>query len=415
MNAQSRFAFLGISAGGQYGDGMNLYQYLRSNPLRGNDPSGLFALPVDLMQRYMEALQDPYEDTYLDPLDIAFNFAMDYHSEKLAGFGTFGDYLGAGLDIAKNMALMAASIVPGLGLAIDVYEVHMLTQGDRDWNFWDYTTTIAAGLGGAAAMFKLVKAIGRYTKRGRAFQKGTQLGNILGGICFTAGTLVCMADGTYKPIEEVNVGDQVLSVSLKDGYDVVAARVVDTHRRVAHKTINLILQDGQEIRVTPGHPFYVQGQGWCAAASLSRDDVLWAYHGEGLQAVASTEKEEAIEVYNLEVEPQHNYLITTNRILVHNGCAVPHIKGNRPINDSVSYIYNTRTGEFILGKSRHQIHMDIYLKNAQHSPMGDFVGGFVRFDGNGKFVDADLCSGTFPGTQAMINDALDAFRFLKGN
>ena len=221
-----------------------------------------------------------------------------------------------------------------------------------------------------------------------------------------------MADGAYKPIEKVNVGDQVLSVSLKDGYEVVAAKVVDTHRRVAHKTINLVLRDGQEIRVTPGHPFYVRGQGWRAAANLGRDDVLWAYHGEGLQAVASAEKEEAIEVYNLEVEPQHNYLITTNRILVHNGCAVPFFR-NRPHNGTVTYILNTKTGEFLCAESENVLHMQLFMDQAaMRSSLGEWVGGFAKFS-NGKLISADLSSATFSGTQTMINEAMRVIEILK--
>lgn len=45
MNGQTRRAFASMSARTQFGDGMNLYQYVRGNPPNRHDPSGLFSLP----------------------------------------------------------------------------------------------------------------------------------------------------------------------------------------------------------------------------------------------------------------------------------------------------------------------------------------------------------------------------------
>jgi len=43
MNAQMHMAFIDFQAQGGYSDGMNLYQYLRSNPINLTDPNGEIA------------------------------------------------------------------------------------------------------------------------------------------------------------------------------------------------------------------------------------------------------------------------------------------------------------------------------------------------------------------------------------
>ena len=48
-NAKTPMALASIDIGGQYTDGMNLYQYAKSNPLLSSDPSGEFALLAALL------------------------------------------------------------------------------------------------------------------------------------------------------------------------------------------------------------------------------------------------------------------------------------------------------------------------------------------------------------------------------
>ena len=101
-------------------------------------------------------------------------------------------------------------------------------------------------------------------------------------------------------------------------------------------------------------------------------------------------------------------------VLVHNTCAIPRIWGPRPAGDGlVPYIYNVATGRFQLGIPG-QIHYDIYRAFGDRTPFGQWVGGFAKFRA-GKFVDADLSSGTFSGTQEMIDAVLEAIKSLRGS
>jgi intein/homing endonuclease len=68
--------------------------------------------------------------------------------------------------------------------------------------------------------------------------------------CFTAGQLVTMSDGTRKPIEDVRVGDRVLTHKGR------ARRVTETHRRFYKGPLYEIRAEAHEtIRCTAQHPF----------------------------------------------------------------------------------------------------------------------------------------------------------------
>ena len=69
--------------------------------------------------------------------------------------------------------------------------------------------------------------------------------------CFSAGTLIDMADGTRKPIEQVEVGDEVLAYDpeVSDGLSTLkTARVTQTMINVVDEII-----DFHGVQVTPGH------------------------------------------------------------------------------------------------------------------------------------------------------------------
>ena len=69
--------------------------------------------------------------------------------------------------------------------------------------------------------------------------------------CLVEGTLVTMADGTQRPIEDVSVGDAVLS-----GYgsgDFRPARVLRVHRSERSDGIAITTQSGRRIVSTPDH------------------------------------------------------------------------------------------------------------------------------------------------------------------
>lgn len=93
----------------------------------------------------------------------------------------------------------------------------------------------------------------------------------LTGDCFEAGTMVRMGDGNEKPIEQVKVGDVVVSHT-------GAKRVVeDTIKKPYFGDIVTLKTKGQRaISCTPDHRFVSDGEAWVAAGDLSvGDSVLY--------------------------------------------------------------------------------------------------------------------------------------------
>ena len=90
--------------------------------------------------------------------------------------------------------------------------------------------------------------------------------SVKGGLrCFVASTPVQMADGSTKPIQQVQVGDQVLSRDPQTSKE-EAKTVTATIERHAPSVVDITLHDArpgkaETLTCTPEHPLYVQGQG----------------------------------------------------------------------------------------------------------------------------------------------------------
>ncbi len=144
------------------------------------------------------------------------------------------------------------------------------------------------------------------------------------GYCFVAGTLVHTASG-LKPIEEIEIGERVLSQP-EFGGAVGYRRVVDTFSLGEHPVVEVAFRDAAgalgTLRATGPHPFWVQGRGWTEAKDLVAGNRL--QQGEGGEAevvsVSDTGTREA--VFNFAVDGFHTYYVGTSGIWVHNACRV---------------------------------------------------------------------------------------------
>jgi Pretoxin HINT domain len=199
--------------------------------------------------------------------------------------------------------------------------------------------------------------------------------------CFVAGTLVHTQEG-LKPIEQIKVGDMVLSKHESGEGERAYKRVTKTfmheNREVLYIGVGGKQADGQNyysrLFVTPEHPIWVRGKGWKEAAKVkftfpfTHVDVLsdieprvaahtllyktkiesyaWASPIEGMgslgrvfdlttfgfadqdsyfydQSVPVNYRKRAehrytTTVYNIEVEDFHTYYVTKDGIWVHN-------------------------------------------------------------------------------------------------
>lgn len=104
--------------------------------------------------------------------------------------------------------------------------------------------------------------------------------------CFPAGTRITMADGSYKNIEDINIGDEILSYNPQDK-DFSSWKVKVLERPIVHiYDINNGL-----IKTSRDHPFYIKKKdgrvGWGAIKPLQdafriKDDILQIEIGDKL-------------------------------------------------------------------------------------------------------------------------------------
>lgn len=85
--------------------------------------------------------------------------------------------------------------------------------------------------------------------------------------CFAKGSLVTMADGSAKPIEEVAIGDEVKAYDFEN-YMPTSATVEKVEAVTHSRMVKYSFNNGTEITATPDHPFMVRAKGW---SSLNPD------------------------------------------------------------------------------------------------------------------------------------------------
>ncbi len=150
--------------------------------------------------------------------------------------------------------------------------------------------------------------------------------------CFVEGTPILMEDGTYLNIENVKIGDKVLSFDFKNN-ESKSSNVINIFSKKVDKVVKYTFESGKKLVATLDHPIYVINKGW-ASYSDELSNTLYSLEtsvkkieiGDVIKLYNETEvlvSNEIIEsehiVYNLsEVEAHHNYY--ANDVLVHNRC-----------------------------------------------------------------------------------------------
>lgn len=85
--------------------------------------------------------------------------------------------------------------------------------------------------------------------------------------CFPAGTAISMADGSSKGIEEVRVGDRVVSMS--ETGQVSSSTVTQLFSPVASSMCRISLAGGESLSVTGSHPMTTEG--WKAIDTVAAE------------------------------------------------------------------------------------------------------------------------------------------------
>ncbi|GAA4072424.1 hypothetical protein GCM10022214_30640 [Actinomadura miaoliensis] len=145
---------------------------------------------------------------------------------------------------------------------------------------------------------------------------------------FPPGTLVLMADGRRRPIEQVAVGDLVWAADPETGRD-GPRRVTRTIVGAGPKDLVDVVVDldgalggpTAVVTATANHPFWVAGaRDWIDGGRLVFGDMLAAPDGRRAMVVESRRYRVERRVHNLTVEGLHTFYVTVGGLdlLVHN-------------------------------------------------------------------------------------------------
>ena len=336
----------------------NPYHYTNNNPLNLTDPLGLS--PNDRASgtdnqwncntTICQLTRFAVPDDSVDGIQTGIDYTID--GAQFVGSGAFGFACGAVASATGPGAAAAAgacaesyhqftdNIVNGRPLHEGV--VPATTKGA----FWGVTL-----FGGGKLLKPITGPIGRAIRDSRAGQAAkTQIGRIFGNNTddalrasddtltddaanlakeclsptgahsFAATTPVLLADGTTKPINQIQVGDKVLATNPETGE--TAAREVTHTLPHTDQLVDLELEDGSTITTTEDHHFWNHtDRQWQETQHLDPGDQLLTSTGNtiAVQGLNWNTTHNA-PAYDLTIADTHTYYVEagSRSVLVHN-------------------------------------------------------------------------------------------------
>lgn len=134
--------------------------------------------------------------------------------------------------------------------------------------------------------------------------------------CFSIGTSITLIDGSSKPIEEMLIGDKVLSIN--ENSEIVENTITNIISLTVSDIILLKINNTIEITTTEDHPFFV-GDKYVKAGNLKVGNKLKQIFNGVLYSVALNDVKHLTQdtiVYNITTDPDHTFF--ANNVLVHN-------------------------------------------------------------------------------------------------
>lgn len=290
---------------------LHKYLYANANPVMNTDPTGYFTLmDTQVAQTVNKILDQALQSSYKFALNILTNLrtlANIYNA-----YVTIKNSVNALL--SDNPEQFIYAIISGvfMGLVLNC-ALAMLSPG---------VGLVLQGILKAWGISNSIKEIERAAKDGEwdiVLTESIMLLQSIVSQCFTGDTLISTEDD-QKRIDEIKEGDYVWSENIETG-EKELKKVLTVYVKETHTLVHLKV-NSENIDTAENHPFYVEGKGWVAAGYLVIGDKLRSQNGEikVVEDISIEKLNEAIKVYNLEVEDNHNYYVSNNEVLVHNNC-----------------------------------------------------------------------------------------------
>jgi len=207
------------------------------------------------------------------------------------------------------------------------------------------TITVGAGQGGGAAYNS---GVVYYDGGGGSDGGGGQSGDTGGGggaSCFLPFTLIRMADGTEKPINQIKSGDYVLEALTNK-----PARVLGVKTR-EHDITKWVfaLHDDETPYITEEHPWYNDDDELCAISALCSEQAPWLGPVHIVDVKNKIKLAQEVVVYNLMLETGESHYangIRVNNIIKTGTAYVLLHKGYLSQAAYENYVYNTANKAF---------------------------------------------------------------------
>ncbi|MGE5041460.1 MAG: Hint domain-containing protein [Candidatus Levyibacteriota bacterium] len=135
--------------------------------------------------------------------------------------------------------------------------------------------------------------------------------------CFTGDTLITMADGSYKQIKDIQLGDKVQSFNekiKKMESDTVVTLFHHKPEEMGDYYLVVTTSNGKDVGVTPNHRVYREGD-WVEATYLHIGDKLFSDKGHVIAITGIKKVYKKVPTYNISIKNNHVYFAN---FLVHN-------------------------------------------------------------------------------------------------
>lgn len=168
--------------------------------------------------------------------------------------------------------------------------------------------------------------------------------------CFPEGTRILLNDGSYKNIEDLTTSDVLLTYNNEQG-KYGAGTTTSIRVSTQNELIYIVTENGEEVKSTPLHKFYVEESGWTQAQNIKVGDLLFNKDSILVKVKSIESLKGEFKVYHLiDVKDNHTYF--AENILVHNkittsGCFTAETKVKME-DGSFKNIVDIEVGDFVL-------------------------------------------------------------------